>query len=73
MLRDFDRQSNDSIEGIKCLEEKYNQLEEEQDTIVVEETFSENDKIKKRRNLIDKIFTNQHISKITIGGMMRNI
>lgn len=47
--------------------------EEEQDTIVVGETISENDKIKERWSLIGKVFTDRNKSKMTISGMVGKI
>lgn len=67
------RQANGEREGMVFLEEKWNQLklsEEEQDTIVFNEPVSEDDKVKERKSLIGKIFTDRQISKAIIGGLM---
>lgn len=64
------------MEKISYLEEKWNQIKlskGEQNIIVVEKTLSKDDKINERCNLIGKIFTDCHISKQTIRGMMRKI
>lgn len=64
------------IEGISYLEEKWSQFklyEEDQDVIMAEDTQTEDDKIKERHSLIGKIFTEQYISKETIGGLMGKI
>lgn len=68
--------TNSGKMGIPFLEERWSRLKlfkDELDTIVGGEILSEDDKVKERRSLIGKLFTERRVSKEMIKGTMGKI
>lgn len=68
--------SSDDMEGMVFLEEKVKSIEtlgRRERYLMAYKSLTEDDKIKEGKSLIGKIFTDRHISKVTIGGVMGKI